>query len=149
MEWVVSVTPRPRFSPWERTPFFGTHCTGGWVGPRAGLGTEAREIILCPCRGSNLDRPIVQPHCQTLYWLCYPADISIRVDDSIKPIMNNDIFWKKNWRSPSDVKGYCLVTRTAIATLLVDVTVGRSLIKLKATATFRLPAGSASLTAMS
>jgi hypothetical protein len=42
--WVVSVTPRPRFSPGERTP--GTHWTGGWVGPRAGLGTEARGKIL-------------------------------------------------------------------------------------------------------
>jgi hypothetical protein len=26
--------------PWEWTP--GTHCTGGWVGPRASLGAEAR-----------------------------------------------------------------------------------------------------------
>jgi len=31
------------------------------VGPRAGLDTEARGKILCPCRGSNLDRPVVQP----------------------------------------------------------------------------------------
>jgi hypothetical protein len=36
--WVVSVTPWPRFSPGKRTP--GTHYTGGWVGPRAGLDTE-------------------------------------------------------------------------------------------------------------
>jgi len=28
--WGVSVTPRPLFTP-------GTHCTGGWMGPRAGL----------------------------------------------------------------------------------------------------------------
>jgi hypothetical protein len=39
----------------------GTHCTGGWVGPRAGLDTEARGKILCPRRGSNPDRPVVQP----------------------------------------------------------------------------------------
>jgi hypothetical protein len=45
---VVSFTPRPRFSPRERTP--GTHCSGGWVGPRAGLDTEDRGKILCPCR---------------------------------------------------------------------------------------------------
>jgi hypothetical protein len=31
--WVVSATPRPLY-PRERP---GTHCTGGWVGPRAGL----------------------------------------------------------------------------------------------------------------
>jgi hypothetical protein len=44
--WVVSVTPRPRSSPGERTP--GTHCTGGWVGPRAGLDTEVRGKIISP-----------------------------------------------------------------------------------------------------
>ena len=31
--WVVSTTPRPLY-PRARA---GTHCTGGWVGPRAGL----------------------------------------------------------------------------------------------------------------
>jgi hypothetical protein len=31
--WMVSTTPRPLYL-WER---LGTHCTGGWVGPRAGL----------------------------------------------------------------------------------------------------------------
>jgi hypothetical protein len=46
---VVSLTPRPRFSPGERTP--GTHCTGGWEGPRAGVDTEAREKILSPLPG--------------------------------------------------------------------------------------------------
>jgi hypothetical protein len=56
--WVVSVTPLPRFTPGQRTP--GTHCTGGWVGPRAGLDTEVTRKILCSCRVSNLDRPVVQ-----------------------------------------------------------------------------------------
>jgi hypothetical protein len=51
--------PRPRFTPEERTP--GTHCSGGWVGHRAGLDTEDRGKILCPCRGSNPDSPVVQP----------------------------------------------------------------------------------------
>jgi hypothetical protein len=32
--WGVSVTPRPLFTPRERS---GTHFTGGWVGPRDGL----------------------------------------------------------------------------------------------------------------
>jgi hypothetical protein len=39
----------------------GTHCTGGWVGPRTALDTEVRGKILCPCRGSNPDRRVVQP----------------------------------------------------------------------------------------
>jgi hypothetical protein len=56
--WMVSVTPRSRFTPGERTP--GTDCTGGWVGLRAGLDTEVRGNILCLCRGSNLDRSVVQ-----------------------------------------------------------------------------------------
>jgi hypothetical protein len=57
--WVVSVTPRPHFSPEERTP--GTHWTGGWVGPRADLDIEVGGKILCLCRGSNRDRPVVYP----------------------------------------------------------------------------------------
>jgi hypothetical protein len=44
--------------PGDTTP--GTHCAGGWVGPRAGLDIEDTGKILCPCRGSNLDRPVVQ-----------------------------------------------------------------------------------------
>jgi len=43
---VVSVTPRPRFTPGERNP--GTHCTGAWVDPRAGLDTEDTGKILSP-----------------------------------------------------------------------------------------------------
>jgi hypothetical protein len=41
--------------PCERTP--GTHRTGGWVGLRAGLGTEATGKILCLCRDWT---PVVQ-----------------------------------------------------------------------------------------
>jgi hypothetical protein len=33
MEWVVNATPRPLYP--RETP--GTHCIGGWVGPRAGV----------------------------------------------------------------------------------------------------------------
>jgi hypothetical protein len=57
-EWSAS-RPGRAFTPGERTPC--THCTGGWVGPRAGLDTEDRGKILCPRRGSNPDRPVVQP----------------------------------------------------------------------------------------
>jgi hypothetical protein len=42
-EWSAS-RPGRAFTPGERTP--GTHCTGGWVGPRAGLDTEVRGKIV-------------------------------------------------------------------------------------------------------
>jgi hypothetical protein len=42
-EWLASRLGRA-FTPGERTP--GTHCTGGWVGPRAGVDTEARGKIV-------------------------------------------------------------------------------------------------------
>jgi hypothetical protein len=60
-EWSAS-RPWPRFTPGERTP--GTHWTGGWVGPRAGVDAGGRRKILYPCRGSNPDRPA---RSQTLY----------------------------------------------------------------------------------
>jgi hypothetical protein len=44
MERVVSVTPRPRFTPGKGPP--GTHRIRGWVGLRTGLDTEARGKIL-------------------------------------------------------------------------------------------------------
>jgi hypothetical protein len=66
--WVVSITLRPPFTPRERAP--GTHCIGGWVGPRAGLDAEIRGKILCLCRGSNPGCPVCS---QTLYWLSYPS----------------------------------------------------------------------------
>jgi hypothetical protein len=71
MGWVVSVTPRPRFTPGERTA--DTHWTGGWVGPRAGLNTEVRGTILLPLPGIEprlFGRPL---RSQTLYWLSYPS----------------------------------------------------------------------------
>jgi hypothetical protein len=47
--------PAALYPPGERTP--GTHWTGGWVGPRAGLDTGARRKILCACRNRT---PVVQ-----------------------------------------------------------------------------------------
>jgi hypothetical protein len=57
--WVASVMPRPRFILGERTP--GTHWTGGWVDPRAGLAQRLEEKSFHLCWGSNLNSPVVQP----------------------------------------------------------------------------------------
>jgi hypothetical protein len=48
--WVVSVTPRPRFTP-EKDP--DTQCTEGGVGLRADKSTEAREKNPLPLPGTE------------------------------------------------------------------------------------------------
>jgi hypothetical protein len=65
-EWVANVTPRPRFSPGERT--HSTHCTGGWVGLRAGLNTGATGKILSPLPGIEPRSPRRTARSRTLYW---------------------------------------------------------------------------------
>jgi hypothetical protein len=93
---VVSIMPRPRFTPRERTP--GTHCTGSWVGPRAGLDAEARGKILCPCRGSNPDRPA---RSQMLYYLSYRGS----------QLMNNELEMlrrKQSWPNLRYYPSICL-----------------------------------------
>jgi hypothetical protein len=65
--WGVSVTPRPLFTPGESP---GTHCTGGWVGPRAGLdrcgksrlppGFDPQTVQPIASRYTNYDtRPVI------------------------------------------------------------------------------------------
>jgi hypothetical protein len=59
--------PRPgRLHPLER---LGTHCTGGWVGPSAGLDMCGKSR---PHRDSIPDRPA---RSQSLYRLSYPAHL--------------------------------------------------------------------------
>jgi hypothetical protein len=73
---VVSATPRPRFTPGEKTP--GTHWIGAWVGLRVGLDTDDRGKIVV----SAGDRtPVIQSvvrHCTDrardkyfLTWSCH------------------------------------------------------------------------------
>jgi hypothetical protein len=63
--------PRPRFSPGERT--HGTHCTGGWVVPWAGLDTKATGKTLSPLPGIESRSSGRPARSQTLYWLSYLA----------------------------------------------------------------------------
>jgi hypothetical protein len=43
------------------------HWTGGWMRPRAGLDTKAREKILSPLPGLEPQLPVHPVHSQTLY----------------------------------------------------------------------------------
>ena len=43
MGWMVNATPRPLY-PQERP---GTHCTGGWVDPRADLDRCGKSVAIC------------------------------------------------------------------------------------------------------
>jgi hypothetical protein len=67
--------------PGERTP--GTHCTEGWVGSRAGLDTEARGKVSCSCRGSNVDRPVVQSVARHYTDCATPAPLGQCIDSLI------------------------------------------------------------------
>jgi hypothetical protein len=86
----VAVYPR------ERTPC--AHWVGGWVGPRAGLDTEARGKILCLCRGSNPGRTVCS---QTLYWLRFPAPVDCIgfyrvITNQAEPPLNESLWVKIN-----------------------------------------------------
>jgi hypothetical protein len=54
LRWVISFTPRQLY---HRVTDAGTHRTGGWAGPRAGLDAVAKrkEYYHCPCREFNPD----------------------------------------------------------------------------------------------
>jgi hypothetical protein len=73
MGWVVRTTPRP-LHPRERS---GTHCTGGWVGPRAGLNVCEKY------RFTGIRSPDRLARCQSLYRLSCPAHaINILPEDN-------------------------------------------------------------------
>jgi hypothetical protein len=63
-EWSASRSGRV-LPPGKWTP--GTHCTGAWVGPRAGLDTEATGKILSPLPGIEPRSPGSPARSQTLY----------------------------------------------------------------------------------
>jgi hypothetical protein len=57
--WVVSVTPRPCFTSWKEPPVPIGQETGWAREPVWTQRLEEKSFYLC--RGSNLDRPVVQP----------------------------------------------------------------------------------------
>ena len=67
MGWVVNATPRLLY-PRERS---GTHCEGGWVGPRAGLDGCGKS------RPTGIRSPDRPARSQSLYRLRYPGPKSL------------------------------------------------------------------------
>jgi hypothetical protein len=116
-EWSAS-RPGRALAPRKGPP--STHCTGGWVGLRAGLDTEARRKILLPLPGIKPRSPCRPARSQTLYWLSYPAhqvislyrDIynehgcQILVWDSNSSVRKN---FRRNYIITSDVKNPSLI----------------------------------------
>jgi hypothetical protein len=68
----------------------GTHCIGGWVGPRTGLDVERRNILPLPGRGRwALGRPARSQSLQRLRYPLMPAKhlwISTTIKRNIKLI---------------------------------------------------------------
>jgi hypothetical protein len=60
MGWIVSVTPRPRFYPRGKGPPVPIVQEAGWASEPVWT-QRLEEKIHCPRRGSNPDRPVVQP----------------------------------------------------------------------------------------
>jgi len=78
--WVVNDTPRP-FYPRER---HGTHCIGGWVGPRAGL--DSAENLAPPPGFEPPDRPA---RSESLYRLSYPGPLDTAIRCPMEEFMTN------------------------------------------------------------
>jgi hypothetical protein len=68
-DWVVSITPRPRFSP-GKGPRYPLYRRLG--GPQSRSGHRLEEKSFRLCQGSHLDRPAVQPIAR-----CYPAHFDV------------------------------------------------------------------------
>jgi hypothetical protein len=97
--WVIRVTPRPHFTPGESTP--GTHWTGGWVSPRAGLDTRGLRKNPLPLLGIEPRSPGRPARSQTIYCLSYPGSKIPRY--TIKIMQNNRRSWIDQPTGYSDV----------------------------------------------
>jgi hypothetical protein len=90
-EWSAS-SPGCALPPGRGPP--GTHWTGGWVDPRAGLDNEARGKILSPLRGIEPRSPGRPVRSQTLYWLSYPGSHLLRYGLYITLLFNRSSGFK-------------------------------------------------------
>jgi len=94
MGWVVNATPRPLY-PRERP---GTHCIGGWVGPRSGLDEWGK---FRPHRDSTPDRPA---RSESLYRLTYLGPrCTVRTllrQNNNRPSPAKSFFFFRNFEEP-------------------------------------------------
>jgi hypothetical protein len=97
----------------------GTHCTGGWVGPRVGLDTEDRGKILCPRRGSNPDRQVVQPVVRHYTAWANPAPY---MKTYITYLCGERIRWGIIWGIPCHFKRPELLRCRVFRNLLLEIT---------------------------
>jgi hypothetical protein len=74
---VVTVTPRPRFTPGERTSV-PIEQEAQWA-PRDGLDTEVTRKILSPLPGIEPRSRCRPVRTQTLYWLSYPGSLDNKI----------------------------------------------------------------------
>jgi hypothetical protein len=85
---VWSASRSGRFYPRERP---GTHCTGGWVGPGAGLDRCGKS------RPTGIRSPDLPGRSESLYWLSCPGssaylDKSIKTPDCSKEFISS-LYW--------------------------------------------------------
>jgi len=85
VKWVVKATPRP-FYPRERP---GTHCIGGWVGPRAGL-DGGGKISLPP----GFDPRTVQPVASRYTDCAIPA---LQSSSQTSSFLSTTVHYTNNW----------------------------------------------------
>jgi hypothetical protein len=86
-EW--SVSHYDHFTPAERA--FGTHCKGGWVGPRYGLDAVKQRKISCPWRESKPGPAARSPIEQIIYayGLTNISDIPSYMQHSFKTLFKS------------------------------------------------------------
>jgi hypothetical protein len=116
-EWSGS---RPgRFTPRERTP--GTHCIGGWEGPRAGPGAVVTRNKARTCRESNPDYSVCSPvtiltdlpQFPITLWFIISISSSVRrrilvTEGILKGILAERIVWTRIQRESYGRRRVCL-----------------------------------------
>jgi hypothetical protein len=104
-QFLTSALGRSEWSAWRPCRFtsrekaLGTHCIGGWVGPRVGLNVMEKRKISCPYREWNPDSSAVHPVAYSLQWPSYPGSRR-RYGGILKPVSEPGYFVASWWLTP-------------------------------------------------